>query len=146
VRGFLTWQCTASRGLLGGLRGHARRGLLMRMGARTYQLGFAGLLFGLGVVLAVPHGLRADAMSGKAAGCVDFHGDARYLGFGYNHIVTLKSSCKVAMTCSVKTDVNPEPTSVDIAPGEETSVTTWQGSPARVFTPNVTCAAKRGSP
>jgi hypothetical protein len=48
----------------------------------------------------------------------------------------------------VKTDVNPEPTSVDVAPGEETSVTTWHGSPARVFTPNVSCApaARRGNP
>jgi hypothetical protein len=120
----------------------------MSMGARTYQVGLAGLLFGLSFALAVPHGLRADAMSGKAAGCVDYHGEARYLGFGYNHIVTLKSSCKVAMTCSVKTDVNPEASSVDLAPGEETSVTTWAGSPARVFTPNVSCgvAAKRGNP
>jgi hypothetical protein len=118
------------------------------MGARTSQLCGAGLLLVLGVALAVPHSLRADAMSGKAAGCIDFHGEARYLGFGYNHIVTLKSACKVAMTCSVKTDVNPEPASVDLAPGEETAVTTWQGSPARVFTPSVTCAvaAKHGNP
>ena len=65
---------------------------------------------------------------------------------GYDHIVTLTSGCKVAMTCSVKTDVNPDASVLELGPGEEKSVVTWRGSPARVFTPSVTCAAaKSGS-
>jgi hypothetical protein len=115
------------------------------MGARVYRLAAVGLLLGLGGALAAPHALRAEetGKSGKA-GCVDYHGSAPYKGFGYDHVVTLKSGCKVAMLCSVKTDVNPEAVSVQLAPGEETSVTTWHGSPAYAFTPYVTCSAAKG--
>jgi hypothetical protein len=125
-----------------GLRAWQRRGLLIRMGARACRLGSLGLLLGLGVVLAIPHALRAEetGKSGKA-GCVEYHGSAPYAGLGYDHIVTLKSACKVAMVCSVKTDVNPNATVVELAPGAETSVTTWRGSPAYAFTPYVTCSA-----
>jgi ABC-type Fe3+-hydroxamate transport system substrate-binding protein len=107
------------------------------MGARS--LVGAGLLLSLAGLWAVPQ-LRAEesAKSGKAS-CVDVHGDATFISVGYDHIVTLTSSCKVAMSCSVKTDVNPDATTVEIAPGEEKSVVTWRGSPARVFTPDVTC-------
>ena len=85
--------------------------------------------------------LRAED-SGKAdkpGECVAVRGDASFASVGYDHIVTLKSACKKRVTCSVKTDVNPEPASVELNPGEEKSVVTWRGSPARVFTPIVSC-------
>jgi hypothetical protein len=75
----------------------------------------------------------------KPGGCVDVSSEASFATVGYDHIVTLKSACKKSMSCSVKTDVNPEPAQVDLTPGETKSVTTWRGSPSREFTPSVSC-------
>jgi hypothetical protein len=65
--------------------------------------------------------------------------EARYASIGYDHIVTLKSECKKPMKCVVRTNVNPEPASVALAPRAEESVVMWRGSPAREFTPDVSC-------
>ncbi|HEX4351737.1 MAG TPA: hypothetical protein VHZ95_02460 [Polyangiales bacterium] len=112
------------------------------MAARPFALGLTGLalLFAFSP-LGRPLSAEESIKSGKA-GCVDFHGDASFATVGYDHIVTLKSDCKVPTTCIVKTDVNPDPTTVDLAPGEEKSIVTWRGSPARVFTPDVACKDK----
>jgi hypothetical protein len=102
----------------------------------AWRFGFVGLL-----ALVTVAGLRAqDAdKSGKPGECVDVRSEASFASVGYDHIVTLKSACKKRVSCSVKTDVNPDPASVDLDPGEEKSVVTWRGSPARVFTPIVKC-------
>jgi hypothetical protein len=86
----------------------------------------------------------AKAAPKKAGGCVEVSGEASFASVGYDHIVTLTSGCKKRMTCSVKTNVNPEPASVQLEPGESQSVVTWRGSPAREFTPDVTCAPSKG--
>lgn len=79
----------------------------------------------------------------KPGGCVDVTTQASYASIGYDHIVTLKSGCKVRMACKVSTNVNPDPASVDLAPGATESVVTWRGSPAYEFTANVTCNAAK---
>ena len=79
----------------------------------------------------------------KPGGCVDVSGEASFASVGYDHIVTLTSGCKKRMTCSVKTNVNPEPASVELEPGQTQSVVTWRGSPAREFTPDVTCVPSK---
>ena len=75
----------------------------------------------------------------KPGGCVDVSSEARYAGVGYDHLVTLKSGCKKAMKCVVRTDVNKEPASVALPQGGEETVVMWRGSPSRTFTPDVTC-------
>lgn len=75
----------------------------------------------------------------KVGGCVDVIAEARFAAIGYDHIVTLKSGCKKAMKCVVRTNVNAEPASVALPPRGEESVVMWRGSPAREFTPDVTC-------
>jgi hypothetical protein len=103
---------------------------------RASQMGFVGLF----VVLAgAPLQAEDTGKADKPGECVAVRGDASFASVGYDHIVTLKSSCKKRVSCSVKTDVNPDPASVDLAPGDEKSVVTWRGSPARVFTPIVSC-------
>lgn len=79
----------------------------------------------------------------KPGGCVDVSTEASFASVGYDHIVTLKSACQKTVTCTVKTDVNPEATSVSLDPGESQSVVTWRGSPARVFKADVTCTPGR---
>lgn len=73
------------------------------------------------------------------APCVKYWGEARSTGYGYRHVVVLKSECKKAQTCDVSTDVNPEVQKVPVAPGETKEVVTFLESPASGFTPRVTC-------
>jgi hypothetical protein len=61
--------------------------------------------------------------------------------YGYNHIVHLRNLCDAPAECIVTTDVNPEPSKVSVAPGRETEVNTFLGSPARVFVPKVACVS-----
>jgi hypothetical protein len=75
----------------------------------------------------------------KPGGCVEVSYEARYAGVGYDHLVTLKSDCKKAMKCVVRTNVNKEPASVALPPRGEESVVMWRGSPSREFTPDVSC-------
>jgi hypothetical protein len=89
-----------------------------------------------------PPQVAADT-SKKPGGCVDVTSDASFASVGYDHIVTLKSGCRKTVTCTVKTDVNPDAASVQLDPGESQSVVTWRGSPARVFKADVSCTPGR---
>ncbi len=92
------------------------------------------------VVLAV--GLLASvafADDDTADKCIRATPEARYRGLGYNHIVHVANVCKVPAECDVSTDVNPQPTHVTVAGRDKVEVTTFLGSPARVFVPKVVC-------
>ncbi len=78
--------------------------------------------------------------SGEETNCVATRVEARSNGLAFDHWVHLTSACKkTTMTCTVKTDVNPDPTTVDLAPGEETRVKMFANSPAREFKADVSC-------
>ena len=83
----------------------------------------------------------ADAGAAPPAlpACIAVSTESRYVPYGYNHIVIIKNGCSKAATCSVATDVNPQPTSVDVAAGASTEVLTFAGSPAQTFVARVTC-------
>ena len=72
--------------------------------------------------------------------CVQIRTEARYVAYGYDHIVEIANTCEKPVRCTVMTDVNPERTSVDVAAGQTRSVRTFRGSPAREFTATVLCA------
>lgn len=74
--------------------------------------------------------------------CVRWSQQVVYLGLGYNHLVHLKNTCKAAAACQVTTDVNPDPIAVELVPQQKTTVTTFRGSPARVFQAKVSCTGK----
>jgi hypothetical protein len=59
---------------------------------------------------------------------------------GYDHLVDLTNNCAKAVRCQVKTNVNPDEHSAELAPKESTTVVTYLGSPAREFTPEVVCS------
>jgi hypothetical protein len=71
--------------------------------------------------------------------CVKVHTHARYVPYGYDHIVELENTCGKAMRCDVSTDVNPTPASVELGSGETKSILTYRGSPASEFTAQVDC-------
>jgi len=79
------------------------------------------------------------ANSGTAAGCVHWKTEARWSGYAYNHLVHLDSACENAVRCSVTTNVNPDPVTAVLEPGEKETVTTFLGSPASEFSASVTC-------
>ena len=84
---------------------------------------------------------RADADAGAASlpACISVATEARYVPYGYNHVVLLRNGCSKAATCSVSTDVNPQAMSVDVAAGTSVEVLTFTASPAQTFHARVTC-------
>jgi hypothetical protein len=102
---------------------------------RTMALGLAAIL-GAGLALSAA---PAQATPDAAAACIKVSPEARYRGLGYNHIVHVTDICKADAECDVSTDVNPQPTHVSVPAGSAVEVTTFLGSPARVFVPKVVC-------
>jgi hypothetical protein len=80
-----------------------------------------------------------DAGTGSLPGCIQITASARYVPFGYNHVVDVKNGCSKVAACSIRTDVNPQPIAVEVAPGVTSEVVTFVASPSQTFTPNVTC-------
>jgi hypothetical protein len=77
--------------------------------------------------------------AGQTPACIRVTTSAPFRGLGYDHTVTLQSSCEVTADCSVKTDVNPAPTEVVVPPSKTVDVITWRGSPAYEFQADVSC-------
>ncbi|MFH2009514.1 MAG: hypothetical protein ABI333_23175 [bacterium] len=75
--------------------------------------------------------------------CISTWAEARYRAYGYDHIVHIRSRCKKAAVCDVSTDVSPKVQKVGVGAGAHVSVLTFKGSPARSFTPRVSCVFKR---
>jgi hypothetical protein len=81
----------------------------------------------------------ADAGAGALPACVSVKTASRYVPYGYNHVVTLTNGCTKSATCTISTDVNPTPTSAEVATGTTVEVLTFSGSPAATFFARVTC-------
>jgi len=77
--------------------------------------------------------------AGETFACVEFEPEVRYRNNGYDHVVHLRSRCDRRTICAVATDVNPTPVNVDVPPHEQVEVLTFRGSPAREFTPHLSC-------
>lgn len=96
-------------------------------------------------------GLHAAAGGGDApkdkpdktpSECVHWHHEARYSGFGYDHVVHIDNTCTTPAECDVQTNVNPKRIQVRVPAKSKAEVITFRGSPARVFRPQVQCRLK----
>jgi hypothetical protein len=103
-----------------------------------------GLLLAISLPILAIGGARADGDEepGQTPECIDYRGEARYRGLGYVHVVVIESSCRQTARCRVSTNVDPEVHEVDVPAGETEEVITRSGSPARAFTPNVSCTLR----
>lgn len=110
--------------------------------ARTVLGGVAGLAGLVAVWFATDASAQKVPPSAAALTCVMVTGEASYASVGYDHLVHLHNKCDKAAVCTVATNVNPEAATVSLAPGEKQTVVTWRGSPAREFTPDVSCRAR----
>jgi hypothetical protein len=71
--------------------------------------------------------------------CISVKTESRYVPYGYNHIVILTNGCARSASCTVSTDVTPEPRAATVPPGQTVEVTTFMGSPSSAFTAKVGC-------
>jgi hypothetical protein len=71
--------------------------------------------------------------------CVRVRTEARYVAYGYDHIVEVENACEKAVDCTITTDVNPASSNLAVPPRQTRSVTTFRGSPAREFKADVAC-------
>lgn len=101
----------------------------------------------LAAALLAPAGspaARADD-GGSAQGdddvpaCVDYWGEARPSGYGYNHVVHVENGCDRLARCKVWTNVNPDKQKVEVPAGEDEEVVTFISSPAREFEAHAQC-------
>ena len=97
-------------------------------------------LIGLFLALGLP--LLALAQN-HVPDCVDVTQQARWGAGAYNHIVRIHNGCDRTARCRVATDVNPRETAIEVAVGATEELVTFLGSPARAFTPRVTCELAR---
>ena len=106
------------------------------------RLVFAALFAGLALV-ALPVVAQDDGEGGGGSGetpsCIDYRAVARYRAYGYDHIVRVTNGCDKRARCEVWTDVTPEKHRIALRPEETEEVLTRTGSPARAFTPRVSC-------
>ncbi|HEY8075150.1 MAG TPA: hypothetical protein VIF62_13595 [Labilithrix sp.] len=88
---------------------------------------------------AEPTDAGADAPPPPVPACIAVSSEARYVPWGYNHVVTLRNGCTKNATCVVSTDVNPQTQVVDVASGAAVEVMTFMGSPSYTFVARVNC-------
>lgn len=87
--------------------------------------------------VAVP--ARAQDQGGGTPSCIDYSGYARYRAYGYDHIVRVHNGCDKQARCDVWTNVTPDKHHISLQPDDTQEVVTRVGSPARAFTPRVSC-------
>lgn len=100
---------------------------------------FAFVVLGSVSVAAFFLGASEAGASSAVPPCVEVSSEARYRGYGYDHIVRIANGCERAATCDVSTDVNPTPERTTIPSKEQVEILTFRGSPAREFVPRVEC-------
>lgn len=101
------------------------------------------LLIALGIVggalLLTNTTAAADPPKTGLPACIRVATQARWVPYGYNHVVIIEDGCSKAATCTVSTDVNPQPQTAEIASGQTVEVTTFMASAASTFVAKVTC-------
>lgn len=97
------------------------------------------------VALAVAPSAEGSPPNGGVPACIAVSTAARYVPYGYDHVVILASSCTQPATCSVSTDVNPTASVVEVRPRETIEVVTFRGSPASSFVARVSCELRKAT-
>lgn len=98
------------------------------------------LLAGSGIGVHAQSALDDSERGGPAKDkCAQVHTQAPYRAYGYDHEVVIENICPKPINCSVKTDVNPEVTTVRVAAHATETVVMFRGSPASEFKAVVDC-------
>lgn len=84
----------------------------------------------------------ADAGAASMPACIHVTTDSRYVPYGYNHVVIVRNGCSKPASCSVATDVAPQPQAVEVPASATVEVTTFMGSPQQGFVAKVSCKTR----
>lgn len=95
-------------------------------------LAFFGVLLCAAPALAQD---RADA----AGACHSVSGEARFVAYGYNHVVQVTNTCDRALRCLVWTSVDTDPSELLVSPNSTGEAVVRVGSPARAFAAQGVC-------
>lgn len=106
---------------------------------RRWILGAAVALTVLGAALGGMALASSASAQNQVPDCVTVRAIVRYGAGAYNHWVRVENGCERRVRCQIATNVNPDPIAATIDPGQNREVMTFMGSPAREFTPRVTC-------
>ncbi|MDB4941058.1 MAG: hypothetical protein JWP97_592 [Labilithrix sp.] len=107
----------------------------MRTGTFLAGWGAAALT----VALATGPAAAEDAGAPALPACVRVEAQARYVPYGYNHVVIVTNGCTKDASCTVSTDVNPQPQLAEVPRGKTAELVTFSASPSQAFVPKVTC-------
>ena len=88
--------------------------------------------------------LILSIFAGDVDGCASAEKQSRYVA-GYDHLVHVTNTCDFAITCKVKTTVNPEWIEGTLAPKAKHTFVTFKGSPAYEFDYTLSCTRASGS-
>jgi hypothetical protein len=92
----------------------------------------------LAIALFVGSASAADEPSGLPR-CITMTSDARSAGGTYDHIVSFTNTCGARASCTVSTDVKPDPVWVDLPDQLATEVVILKGSSESAFRPSAFC-------
>ncbi len=88
------------------------------------------------LVVSVP---ASDAFADRTPACIKWSSQTVQTSAGNNHVVTIENTCERAASCTVSTDVAPDPIQATVQPRQRTELVTFRGSPAYVFKARVDC-------
>lgn len=71
--------------------------------------------------------------------CHSVSGEARYLAYGYNHVVTVTNTCDRPLRCLVWTNVDADKKELVVAPKSTGESVVRVGSPAQAFAAQGVC-------
>ena len=111
------------------------------MSKKLSTVGLALGVLGLCALCGFSTRVRAEGSESgaKPLTCVESSSEAHFNTYAYDHLVTLHNACDKAATCTVTTDVNPDPITVELSPDESKTVRTFTASPSRIFHASVSC-------
>lgn len=96
--------------------------------------------------LAIAAAATASEARGSVPSCIGVRSEARWVPYGYNHVVVLDDRCPTDASCVVSTDVNPTPQTVAVKAGTSVEVLTFNASPASQFVAKVDCVLVARAP
>lgn len=88
-------------------------------------------------------GGEAGAKQPAVPKCIRVSTAAVFSGGGYDHVVTIESSCDKDARCQVSTNVAEEVLEVEVPAGETRDLVTFRGSPTSEFEADVRCALSK---
>ena len=91
------------------------------------------------LVLLVFAASAPPALADGTPACIRWSQQTVHTSAGNNHVVFVENTCARSASCSISTDVAPDPIQASLQPNQRTELVTFRGSPAFTFRARVEC-------